>query len=141
MRFASRPALVGTSGDPVYSVEHDEEVREASRRAKAQLAALRTRFQLRLAPSERILLNAPFPRPGTKDNEWMWIEVSRWDNDGTIEGTLDNEPAPGSKLTAGATVTARQAEILDYLVIHPDGRREGGEVEQILRRHAERKLQ
>ncbi|REN17115.1 DUF2314 domain-containing protein, partial [Mycobacterium tuberculosis] len=88
--------------DSVTRVKHNDELLAASKAATAQLPKLREAFAKGLQPGEYILVKAPFT---TRDggNEWMWVEVARWNGD-AIEGLLKNEPVDVPGLHAGQMV-------------------------------------
>jgi uncharacterized protein YegJ (DUF2314 family) len=115
--------------DEITHVSHDEEILAASERAKKRLPALRSLFNKGLE-LETLLLKAPFT---TDDdgNEWMWIEVTRW-QDETIEGILQNEPYYIKNLKAGAKVTVKQEDIFDYIIYKSDGTQEGNETGKLI---------
>ena len=95
-------------------VKHDEELLEASRRARANLPALREAFNAGLAPGEFIQVKVPFKTPdGGK--EWMWVEVTSWSGD-KIRGLLRNEPFHIPNLHGGQTVDVSEE---DRLRLHP----------------------
>jgi len=118
------------SEDHTSYVDHSEKVLEASRAARGHLPELRSSFNAGLPPGEYILLKAPF-KTDDGGNEWMWVEVTRWNGD-TIEGLLRNDPDKVSTLQAGQIVTAKESEIFDYIVRHADGSSEGNTTGAIL---------
>lgn len=123
--------------DEVRMVEADDEALEAaSERAKAKMPALRKLFNAGLDPNEHIHVKAPFT---TDDDgvEWMWVAVSKWDEDGTIRGTLSSEPRFVEDLSAGQEVEVQEADLFDYIHSQPDGSLEGNETGEIIRRMQE----
>ena len=116
--------------DAVTGVKHDEVLLEASRKARENLPALKNAFNAGLKPAESISLKAPFK---TRDggNEWMWVEVSRWEGD-RISGILDNDPFNVPDLHAGQAVTVHEEDIFDYIRHYPDGHSEGNTTGAIL---------
>jgi hypothetical protein len=58
--------------DKTTAIRHNEELLEASRKARAQLAELYSWFNAGLKPGELILVKAPF-KTRTGGNEWMWV--------------------------------------------------------------------
>ncbi len=116
--------------DAATAVKHDAAILEASRKAREDLPALKRAFNAGLQPSENILLKAPFKTPDGS-NEWMWVEVSRW-QEGRITGVLDNDPFNVPGLHAGQTVTINQEDVFDYIRHYPDGHAEGNTTGSIL---------
>lgn len=118
--------------DEITSVNHNEEIKAASERAKKRLPALKKLFNKGL-DTESLLLKAPF----TTDeggNEWMWIEVIGW-KDETIEGILQNDPYYIKNLKSGAKVTVKQGDIFDYILYKADGTTEGNETGKLIQKY------
>jgi uncharacterized protein YegJ (DUF2314 family) len=135
-RYAQQTALLtaafGADEDGVTRLRHNDELLAASKKAVAQLPRLRDAFAKGLQPGEYILVKAPFTtREG--GNEWMWVEVARWNGD-AIEGLLKNEPVDVQGLHAGQMVKVSQAKVFDYMRRHADGREEGNETSRIIER-------
>lgn len=128
-REAMLMALFG-SKDETANVDHDEKVREASRIARRRLPELRAAFNAGLPRGQSILLKAPFAT-GDGNTEWMWVEVTRW-NDDAIRGLLMNEPNRIRDLHAGQQVTIREEKVFDWIRQYPDGRREGNATAAVL---------
>ena len=132
-RYAQLDAMLsqmfGTE-DSVKYVKHDKELLDASEAAKAKLPQLQKAFKAGLKPAEYILVNAPF-KTKTGGNEWMWIEVTRWDGD-SIEGLLEGEPDQVLGLKAGQMVKVSQSDVFDYLHHYPNGQIEGNETSKII---------
>ena len=116
--------------DAATGVKHDEVLLEASRKAREDLPALKKAFNAGLEPSESILLKAPF-KTTDGSNEWMWVEVSRW-QEGRITGVLDNDPFNVPDLHAGQTVAINEEDVFDYIRHYPDGHTEGNTTGPIL---------
>ena len=131
-RHASQLAELFGADDSIVGVKHDEELDEASRRAKAKVMKLKPRFAQGPPPEEVLKVKAPFT---TDDGgtEWMWVEVVRWQGS-TIQGILDNEPYHVSGLHSGARVEVRQDSLFDYIFVKPDGGVEGNETAPLLER-------
>src|SRR6185436_16808975 len=89
-------------------------------------------FQRGLAPGERLLVKGPF-KTTSGENEWMWVEVVRWQGS-TIRGVLMNDPTQVPGLKAGAEVEVPVASVFDYLHTLPDGGTEGNETGEIMER-------
>jgi uncharacterized protein YegJ (DUF2314 family) len=130
-RNATLASLFGST-DSVVSMEHDEELLAASERAKQRLKALRPAFERGLAPGERLLVKAPF-KTAEGDDEWMWVEVVRWQG-ATLHGILMNEPEAVSGLVAGSKVQVKQEDLFDYILMRADGSSEGNETGEIMER-------
>jgi uncharacterized protein YegJ (DUF2314 family) len=121
----------GAEKDEITHVDHNAEVLAASAKARARLPALHAAFDAGLEPGERLLVKAPFARPGG-GNEWMWVEVISW-KDGTIRGSLQNEPYEVPGLQVGQEVEVAEKDVLDYIRRLPDGRMEGNWTAESLR--------
>jgi hypothetical protein len=124
------PAVFGVQPDEVVCMRHDEAVKAASERARAQLPALQKAFLGGLAPGEQLLVKAPFPTQGG-NNEWMRVEVTQWKGE-QIKGVLRSDPLHVPGLKADQMVDVRQSELFDYLRVFADGRREGNETSELL---------
>lgn len=135
-RYAQQTAMLvsvfGADEDRVTRLKHNDELLAASKAANAQLPKLRDAFAKGLQPGEYILVKAPFTTRGG-GNEWMWVEVTRWNGD-AIEGLLKNEPVDVPELHAGQMVKVSQAKVFDYMRRYPDGRQEGNETSKIIAR-------
>jgi uncharacterized protein YegJ (DUF2314 family) len=122
------------SEDQISLVKHDEEIRAASKRARAKLPGLRKAFEKGLEPGEFIQLKAPFERPD-EGHEWMWVEVTSWQDD-KIAGLLKNEPYAIPTLHAGQVVEISEADVFDYIHKFPDGSHEGNETGKLIAKQA-----
>ncbi|MGB9472912.1 MAG: DUF2314 domain-containing protein [Candidatus Acidiferrum sp.] len=120
------------SEDSIRTIEHSEELLEASRKEKEKLTELRTVFNAGLAPGESILLKAPFTAPGG-DNEWMWVEVTRWSGN-RIQGILANDPEAAEQFHAGQIVDVHQEDIFDFIHQFPDHHTEGNTTGEIIQK-------
>jgi uncharacterized protein YegJ (DUF2314 family) len=119
------------SHDALKWVGHDAATLAASARARAALLAHKARYRNGPPFGEQLLVKAPFPTPGGR-NEWMWLEVVRWEGS-TLHGILQNDPFEIPGLKAGARVEAQEDSLFDYLLTHPDGKREGNETSKLLK--------
>lgn len=119
------------SQDSLTRVKHDDLLLKTSAQARTQLPSLRSAFVAGLKPGEFIQLKAPF-KTSSGGNEWMWVEVIDWANNGAIKGLLKNEPFEVPGLHAGQTVQISQQEVFDYLRRYPDGREEGNETGKVI---------
>jgi uncharacterized protein YegJ (DUF2314 family) len=131
-QLAMLKKLFGTQ-DKYIQVAHDEAILEASERAKARLPELQKLFKKGLEPGFSLLLKAPFTTD-TGGTEWMWIEVTAWNNT-DITGVLQNEPYEVSSLEAGAIVTVNQEDIFDYILSKPDGTYDGNETGKLMEKN------
>ena len=114
--------------------QHDDEIAEASRRAKTKLPSLRTEFNKGLVPGEFILVKAPFATPDGQ-KEWMWVEVNRW-RGSKITGLLQNEPFNIPDLHPGQTVKVSDEDVFDYMRVHADHRIEGNETGALIEKQS-----
>ena len=124
-------ALFG-SEDSITHVAHNAELLAASERARKKAFELRPRFAKSPPVGEELLVKAPFATPAG-NNEWMWVEVVRWDGD-TIHGILANDPFEVPGLKAGARVDVKADEIFDYILKDRKGTTEGNSTGAILER-------
>jgi uncharacterized protein YegJ (DUF2314 family) len=124
-------ALVGVS-DETRDIKHTDDLLAASRKAREHLPELRERFNKKLKPGESILVKAPFRMDdGSGGDEWMWVEVTRWDGD-SIHGLLMNDPVHVRSLRAGQAVDVDEAKVFDYIHKLPDGRSEGNTTKAVI---------
>lgn len=122
------------SEDSLYDIQHDKEILDASMRAKEKLPELKKLFNKGLETNEHLLLKGPFATV-TGRNEWMWVEVTKWENS-VIHGILQNDPFEIPTLKAGAKVKIKQKEVFDYIHYLPDGTQKGNETGEIIGRRA-----
>jgi len=130
---AKRESLMGCFfgvEDKTSAIEHNDELLEASRNARAHLPELYSRFNEGLKPGELILVKAPF-KTRTGGNEWMWVEISHWKNKG-IRGVLENDPELVPDLRAGEVVEIREEDVFDYIHKYADGREEGNTTGELI---------
>jgi uncharacterized protein YegJ (DUF2314 family) len=129
--------LAGLFGvdDRISNARHDDAELNAARDAarRVLLAEKKPAFRKGLPVGDLLLVKAPFK---TRDGgqEWMWVEVMRWDASGAIRGILQNQPAYVPTLKAGAEVTVSEKDLFDYIHRHADGTTEGNETGKILER-------
>lgn len=117
--------------DEIATVEHDEELLAASRRAlEVLLVEVKPRFLRGLEEGERLFVKASFDT-SAGGTEWMWVRVQRWE--GTkLYGLLDSDPADVPGLRAGAEVSVEEDSLFDYILARPDGTVEGNETEPLI---------
>ena len=127
----------GPIEDHIVQVDADDpEILAARERARKELAALRPHFAAGIPTKERLEVKAPFTTTEGRI-EWMWIDVAVVHGD-TFEGTLDSDPESVPSLHAGAKVSAKLAEISDYLHVRADGSEAGHYTLQIMKRRGAR---
>ncbi len=112
--------------ESVVGVRHDAKIAAASEEAKRKLAALKEPFKAGLPPGSRLMVKAPFPRDD-EGNEWMWIEVLKWEDGDSLSGVLQNDPLYIKDLKQGAKTSVKASGIFDYILYHSDGATEGNE--------------
>ena len=118
------------SEDKVVTTEHDAALEAASARARQAVLKHKPRYRMQPPFGEQLMVKAPFEMDGG-GNEWMWVEVVRWDG-GTIDGVLQSDPQNVPGLKAGARVRVDEGTLFDYLLTRADGRREGNETGALL---------
>ncbi|CAN5859637.1 hypothetical protein BH11MYX4_BH11MYX4_67530 [soil metagenome] len=128
--------ILGTK-DEIVGVKHDAALMEASKRARARALLLKPRFAKGAPDMEQLLVKGPF-KTASGDNEWMWIEVTRWSG-ATIEGILQNEPAGEMPIKVGARVSVPEESIFDYIHRHADGGVDGDETSALLEKSGVRR--
>ena len=121
------------SEDSISYVKHNEAILAASQKAKKQLPAIRKKILAGLAPGEYYMFKAPFKTPD-QGNEWMWVEVVKWDKADVVEGILKNQPYHIPTLKAGANVKIKAAEVFDYIYRKADGSSEGNETGKLMQK-------
>jgi uncharacterized protein YegJ (DUF2314 family) len=119
--------------DSVKHGDHTPELLAASDRARAKLADLKDRFSEGLPSGHRLLFKVPFPTIDGRQ-EYMWVEVLQWREEGLIKGVLQNEPFYVKDLSAGSNVEVLEEKVFDYILDRGDGSKEGNETGIILRR-------
>jgi uncharacterized protein YegJ (DUF2314 family) len=125
-------SLFGSHDQLMRANNDDAELQAASRRARAALAKLKPKYSPKPPQLEHLMVKAPFvTRSG--DNEWMWVEVVRWEGH-KINGILENDPYEVENLKAGARVEVDEDSLFDYIVVHADGSKEGNETSKIIER-------
>lgn len=124
-------ALFG-SKDSVKYISHNDELEQASERARTKLAAMAAHFGRGLPVGEYVQVKSPFPT-SKGGNEWMWVEVSKWHGN-DLEGVLKNDPFDVPTLRSGQKVKVRLDQVFDYLHTFPDGRQEGNTTGRIIER-------
>jgi uncharacterized protein YegJ (DUF2314 family) len=125
--FAQPGGIVGAqAGDP--------EMDAARARAQKRLGELAEVYRRGAPDGASLAVKASFAT-AAGGVEWMWVSVRRWEN-GVLEGILMNHPADVPGLGVGSRVTAKQAELFDFVYREPGKPEEGGETNQILIRRS-----
>lgn len=122
-------ALFGVA-DSLTRVKHDDELLAARDRARGKILEKMEAFNKGLPLGDHLLVKAPFKTPDGGD-EWMWVEVIKWDGD-QISGILQNRPFDVPELKSGSDVTVRRQDLFDYIHRHADGSIEGNETGKIM---------
>lgn len=118
------------SEDEITSLRHNEELLEASARAKEKIPELFKLFSKGLSINRHLLIKFPFEND-LGEREWMWVEIIKWNNN-TIEGLLQNDPAIVKNLKAGQKVSKDINEMFDYIIYNEDGSYEGNKTGEIM---------
>lgn len=118
------------SEDNIITLSHNEALLAASERAKQKIPELRKMFLAGLPVNSHLLIKFPF-RNDAEETEWMWVEITKW-NKNDIEGLLQNQPAIVTNLKSGQKVSKNINDMFDYILIKPDGSREGNETSEII---------
>jgi uncharacterized protein YegJ (DUF2314 family) len=116
-----------------YIKSDSEELVAAKAHAKEKIKEEFKKWKAGLPIGEHIDVKAPFKTP-TDGVEWMWIEVTQWKDDGTIEGVLGNDPFDVPNLKMGARVRVTQDSLFDYIHIYADKHTEGNETGEIIQK-------
>jgi uncharacterized protein YegJ (DUF2314 family) len=124
-------SLFGAEDSLMYT-SHDDELLNASARARQRFPELKKLFNNGLEPGYSIMVKIPF-ETDEGGNEWMWVEVTKWSND-DMKGILQNDPFEIKDLKAGALIDFFESDIFDYILSKPDGSFEGNETGEILER-------
>ncbi|HQY60459.1 MAG: DUF2314 domain-containing protein [Myxococcales bacterium] len=96
--------------------------------ARARKAAPEVAARWKKSGGGSLTLRVPFPLPGQPGKaEVMWMKATECSADGVCKGTLASRPELIKGLAAGADVTGKLSEVSDYLLVLPDGTKEGGE--------------
>lgn len=138
-RHANLAATFGAAPGKVLGARADDkDLLDASARAREKIPELRKLVAAGLHAGERMMVKIGFPA-GDGSKEYMWVEVSRWTDSGTVHGLLMNEPRDVRSLKAGQRVTVQETDVYDYVRVHPDGRTEGNETGKILEQRSNRR--
>jgi hypothetical protein len=105
-------------------------LRAAHERARATLSGVAARYRAGLPEGTQLLVKHGFPTPGGA-REFMWVTVTAWPAGAPVQGTLSNKPED-AELELGQALRVAEAGIFDWMLVHPDGRREGAFTTQAL---------
>lgn len=119
--------------DHIDNMVHDEELSEASARAKQTVLQYKPRYAETPPKSgERLAVKVPFEMSSGR-HEYMWVEVLRWQGS-TIHGLLASQPRYVPNLKARARVAVQEEAIFDYILKKADGSTEGNQTGPIIQR-------
>lgn len=124
--------------DSIRAVHHNQELLDASAKARARLPELQNAFNAGLQPGEFIQVKAPFSTPDG-NREWMWVEVTSWKQH-KIKGLLQNEPYEVTSLHSGQVVEVDDGDVFDYIRQHPDKQQEGNATAEVLQKMEDEKI-
>ncbi|MFT5683886.1 MAG: hypothetical protein ACI8RZ_004818, partial [Myxococcota bacterium] len=100
-------------------------LQEARDAAMAQLTGpIHSSFAAGLPDGGALMVKAPFRGPG-RSVEWLWLRVNQWRPDGTLIGELLSQPGRVVGLNQGDEVAVELEAVFDYVLVSPDGTREG----------------
>lgn len=101
----------------------------ATRRALDEMPELKRRYQKGLPSGHDVYVKRGFPLPDGS-REFMWIHVSSWYDD-VVKGRLATHPRHRTDLHAGKALQCAEEDVVDWLLIFPDGREMGGYTDQV----------
>jgi uncharacterized protein YegJ (DUF2314 family) len=130
VRHQDTIARIYGATDEIHTVEHDAALEAASKRARARVMKLKSRFEDGPPLNEELMVKAPFPAPDG-GNEWMWVEVATWKGK-LVRGVLQNDPFLIPDLKGGARVEIQEDVIFDYIWTKANGEEEGNETGKLL---------
>lgn len=118
--------------DVLVHVTHEEELMTASNNAKKRIPELKEIFaKSKKTKDGTVLLMKYYFSNDEGDGEWMWVEITEW-NDNETTGLLQNEPYYVKSLKSGQKVKNEVDGMFDYILYHPDGTEEGNKTTEIL---------
>lgn len=112
----------------IYTPPEDPEIAAAVAESRAELPDVRRRFREGLEPFARLEIRAQFG--DEEGGESMCVCVDAFTRH-QVRGRLLSHPRFTS-LRSGQRVRVPIEHVLDWTIEHPDGRREGGRLEEIL---------
>ena len=116
--------------EEIIALRHDEELIKTSEKAKEKIPDLFALFSAGLPMDTSLQMKFNF-EDETGENEWMWVEVVKWEDD-TITGILNNEPYYIKNVKLGQEVKKNVYDMFDYILFLPDGSYEGNETGKII---------
>ena len=128
------PVEVAPAPEQVPELEPEPQtLNEARQSASDRLnGPIQDAFQTGLLDGSTLMVKAPFQ--GTRRSvEWLWLSVEQWRDDGTLIGELLNQPTRVESLSKGDEVAVELSVVFDYVLVHPDGRREGNTTARFVR--------
>lgn len=123
----------GRVDDRVTELEaNDPALLAAGKRARDELAKLRTEVARGIPPDEQLSVKAPFTAEDGRV-EWMWVDVVRFSGK-LVEGTLANDPQWVTNIHSGSPVKVKFDDVADYVLSKRDGSQVGGYSIEIFRK-------
>jgi uncharacterized protein YegJ (DUF2314 family) len=122
--------LLGSERDMRMVRTSDDAMQAAHERAVSELPAVKQRFLGGLKPGETLFLKHGFTT-STGDKEYIWVVVNRWDGD-EVTAQVANDPNDVPGLRLGMTVKISEADVFDWTILLPDGRKEGDYTTQVV---------
>jgi uncharacterized protein YegJ (DUF2314 family) len=104
---------------------NDPTVLQAQQESLKTLTQVKRRFQNGFRSGEVLYIKHGFLLT-SGNHEYMWINVTHWDESGEIRGQLANDPRSRLDLRVGQEVSLLESDVFDWLITYLDGRTEGG---------------
>lgn len=105
----------------ISHVDEGADLERLAQEARGELRAMRDRFVAGLPAAHHLHVAAVFPV-----GEIMWVDVTAWPAPDRLVGRLLNEPQQSPTLHSGATVEIAIEDVMDYMLLAPEGRIAGG---------------
>lgn len=99
------------------------------RQARATLGDAKKRFLGGLGPGQRLYLTTRITEPNGL--EQVFVEVVAWE-DAAIRTRIDSHLEVAKRHHRGEALTIHEKDVLDWTIVHPDGREEGNFVGKYL---------
>lgn len=129
---AAVESYLGAVDDRAKRVDFDDELAVVAVKAREALAALEPKFAKGFT-DHRLAVKAPF-KTDSGNIEWMWVDVLSFKG-AMIDGVLNNSPDDIKALKLGMRVKVKFAEVADFILVKPDGTKEGGFSLEVMRKH------
>lgn len=97
----------------------NDELQRASAEARTSLPAIRARFAAGLGDRTLLVKTALPTRAGGE--EYVWVEVTGWRDDGILTGTLAVRPVDCPGYRQGQEMEVREGAVFDRTILSPDG--------------------